>query len=188
MTLTSRLIMKKALLSVCLLVASAAAQAETAYAGLGYGMTSFKMGCASLQPCDKGDSGMKAYAGVKVTPQLALEAGYLNFGKGRAGEGASRVEYKASAFVVNGAFRHDFMPELSGVLRLGLSTAKVESSRRAANTKLSENAIKPYWGIGLEYQFSKNLKAAIAADFVRGDLNDEGIKGEMYSISAQMGF
>lgn len=183
--------MKKILLSV-LLLACAGAQAqkatEKAYIGLGLGPTSFRLDCASYNPCDRNDSGVKVYAGLHLMPDVAVEASYMDFGKGRAGRGVGGVEFGGSALVLNGAFRYAFIPEFSGVLRLGVSNSKAEVVVRATGSDNSERSFKPYFGFGLEYTVSKNIKAAFAADFLRGDINDSTIKAEMYSLSAQMGF
>jgi len=180
--------MKKILMSALLLACCAGANAEKAYAGLGLGPTSFRLDCASYNPCDRNDSGAKVYGGLVLAPDVAVEAGYMDFGKGNAGRGASNVTFGGSALVVNGAFRYAFIPEFSGVLRLGVSNTKVEVAVRGTGANNSEHAFKPYWGFGFDYIVTKNIKAAFAADFLRGDINDASVKAELYSISAQVGF
>ena len=169
-------------------VACFSAFADAGYLGLGYGMTSFKIDCASLQPCDKSDSGAKAYVGVNVAPAVALELGYLNFGKATLGSGANEKDVKSQAFVADAAFRVALIPEFGLVGRLGVSSTRSTLSDASDGSRTSKSVSKPYWGFGVEYQVNKNFKAVAAADFVKGDV--EGFKGsgEMYSVGAQVGF
>lgn len=186
--------MLKKILSSAVLLACAAVHAQglggkKAYAGLGLGPTSFKVDCASYNPCDRNDSGFKGYVGLTLTPEVSVEAAYMDFGKGAAGSGASRVNFGGNAFVFNGAFRYAFVPEFGAVLRLGLSNAQTEIEVRATGYDESERSWKPYWGFGLEYQVAPRIKAVLAADFVRGEsANGASVKAELYTLSGQLDF
>jgi hypothetical protein len=182
------LVMKKFVLSAMMLAGCAAAQADTGYIGLGYGMTSFKIDCASYTPCDKNDSGAKAYIGLNVAPGAAVELGYLSFGRAQLGTGRQELDVKSQAFVANVALRHAFIPEFSGLLRLGISSTKTSLLTTEDGSRESQTISKPYWGFGLEYQFNKSFKAVAAADFLKGRVADYKGDGEMYSLSAQVGF
>ncbi|WP_338439505.1 hypothetical protein [uncultured Aquabacterium sp.] len=51
------------------------------YVAGGMGQASLKLDCAGAPVCDKTDTGGKVHVGYQITPALALEGTYFNFGK-----------------------------------------------------------------------------------------------------------
>ncbi|MFT3856790.1 MAG: outer membrane beta-barrel protein [Aquabacterium sp.] len=190
--------MKKILAGLVMLAVVGATHAQQArqapqrlYVGAAYGMTSLKISCDQTTQCDVHDSGPKIYAGLNLTPTIAVEAAYMDFGDAgyRLGSTAHAAG-DARALVANLAFRHAFIPEFSGVLRAGFAYVKSrgEISNGVVTVDETENEIRPYFGIGFEYRFDKMWTGTLGADFTRGEVGDVKARLEMYSVGAQLNF
>lgn len=197
------------------LSSSVIAAGNVGYVGLGYGVTSFKIDCNDAPNCKTHSSGPKIFAGVNLDSIFALEGAYVNLGTMKRDFGIGTDSVDASAFIGDVAARYKFIPEFTGVFRAGLSrsTTKARGDLTVSNSLLannnnavmahseaSTNSVKPYWGFGLEYQFTRNLTGYAAADFVRtagfdygcinGDCLGQVSSGhvELYTVGAQLGF
>ena len=54
-------------------------------------MANVAVDCGGLASCDNDDTGYKFYAGYKVHPQIAIEGGYIDFGKSNINVGSFGV-------------------------------------------------------------------------------------------------
>lgn len=190
--------MKQLFLGAAALILSAAAGAET-YIGAAIGPSNVEANCNATTACDKSDTGYKIYGGY-VLPQsplagLALEVGYIDFGKANATYAFGLVERstEASAVAFNAALRLKFTPALQGVGRLGL--AYVEGKDSGVNViglvqagSKSESKIEPYIGLGLEFAINKQFKLTGSADFTSYDTGNDSGSARLLSIGAQYSF
>lgn len=181
--------MKKTVLAAVSLCLAGAAFGQ-AYVGASMGSSHVNLDCNGTTACDQNDSGFKLLGGLKMSTSLSLEASYMDFGKAtyayQSGSATVAGRLEASALTFAGVWRYDFIPEFTGVLRLGMAyvTSKVDEPGVSA----SSHSTKPYWGLGAEYSFDKNWKGVASADFTTGKFR--GINGvvHLYSIGAQYGF
>ena len=183
--------MQKFLIGLAVVALTGVAQAERAYVGGALGMTSLKIDCTGTSDCKTHNSGAKLYAGLKLTPYLAGELAYADFGKGSYTSGTISGEGKVSAIIVDAAFRYAFVPEFVGILRVG--AARVDSSGTATVAgypaqSVGDTEMKPYYGLGFEYHFDKHWSAVGAADYTKAQVGGVKAKIEMYSIGAQVDF
>lgn len=155
--------MKKIVLASLMTMAVGGAFAQ-AYVGGNVGMSHSDMECgAGFTNCDSDDTGYKLYAGYKITPNIAVEAGYADFGKASATLLGYNGELKNSAPFIVGVYRGAFTPNLSGVARLGVANVESKLDFGAFGSK-SETKIQAMLGLSLEYAFTKQFKGTVDFD------------------------
>lgn len=171
--------MNKIALATMLVLAMGGASAQV-YVGGTMGQAHQGVSCSS--PCDGDDTGYKVYGGYSFAPNVSAEFGYVSFGTAKVG--FPQIETNALFAVVAG--RIDFAPHFSGVGRIGL--ANVDATYSYPGYSYSESNAKLYYGLGLEYAFTKNLKGVVAADFTEGELQGDTASVRLLSIGAQFSF
>lgn len=178
--------MKKMMLAAVLAVAAGGASAQ-GYAGALIGLTKVNTSCLPGATCDDSDNGYKAYGGFNINPNVAVEVGYTDFGKFSISGPGGRAEIKGTALSVVGAFRAQFSKEVAGVARLGFASVKGKLSSTVGASGSDDN-LKVYAGLGIEYAFGDDLKISAAADFT--DVEYDGGSGTAYiaGIGLQYGF
>jgi len=145
--------------------------------------------CGFPYSCDNDDTGYKIYGGYKVHPQIAIEGGYIDFGKSSVSIGSRTVGGVAvDAFLLNGAGRLPFTRELTGVGRLGLAFIDTKLTGSPLYGNRSDSATKVYFGLGLEYSFNKNLRGTASADFTQGEVVGEESSVRLLSLGVQYDF
>jgi len=188
-----------------LLTAMMGVASAQVYVGGVIGQSHVNLDCADYdRGCDKSDTGHKLYFGYKLNPAVALEAAYVNFGKGtRAYTGSYydgsvlrdiRVEesIEATGALIAAAFRYAAHPQLSLVGRLGLSILKTRYEEAARfttyNSSQSDDSVKPYVGLGLEFAVNKNLRITADADFTTAELNGDSGAVRLLGVGLQYAF
>src|SRR3989344_2541792 len=87
-------LMNKITLAAALLALATSASAQLtnkAYIGGAFGASNVAVECGFPYSCDNDDTGYKFYAGYKVHPQIAIEGGYIDFGKSSISVGSIGV-------------------------------------------------------------------------------------------------
>lgn len=172
--------MKKMMIAAVLAATAAGASAQT-YIGGAFGQGHVNVECGDATSCDKSDNGYKIYAGYKVNPAIAIEAAYVSFGEAKLTVPESGflvdVGFESKGVLLAGAFRGALNPNFSVVGRLGLSFLKTKTSGSLLGFSESEsnNSVKPYFGLGLEYALSKNVRATASADFTQATAEFDGV-------------
>lgn len=187
--------MRKLLIGALALAMSSAVFAEN-YLGAAIGASNIETDCGSPASCDSGDTGFKLYAGFDLAHRasingLALELGYIDFGKASASFGAARGSVEVSAVTFAAALRAHFTPALAGVARLGLGYVDGKASGSVAGFSTgseSSSELKLYGGLGLEYTLNKQFKLVGSADFTTYDTGHNSGSASLVSIGAQYGF
>jgi len=176
--------MKKIALAALLAASFGGASAQV-YVGGALGLT--HVDCpANVANCDAADMGFKGTVGYRLNRVVALEASYFDFGKSKFNVLFVGSSQEVSGFVLNAALRHDFTRELTGVGRLGFGT--MDTKQRFGGTSRTESSTKVYFGLGLEYALSRNLKATAAADFTSAEYNGDSHAVRMFTAGAQYDF
>ena len=147
--------------------------------------------------CDKNDFAWKTYGGYQLpgTP-WAAEVTYWDLGRFKAdGTGVSGTA-KDSAWGLGGAYRPEFGGGWGGVARVGAAygTSKVDYSLGEAGTgEHSKDGWHPYYGLGVNYALTKNLKLTADWDNTRitsqiPTLASSTAVVNTYSVGASWGF
>lgn len=188
--------MKKIALAGLLTAMMAAASAQV-HVGGAVGQARVNLSCEDFDlGCDKSDTGHKVYVGYKFNPLIAIEAAYVDFGKGTRGYTDSGSEFTQSfesrGALVAAAFRHAAHPQLSLVGRVGLSFLKTKYKESARDygvtSSLSDESIKPYFGLGIEFALNKSLRITADADFTTAEVDDEKGSVRLLSVGLQHSF
>ncbi len=182
--------------ALALLASAAGAQV---YAGVGGGVTHFEQDCSGTETCETTSMGGKFYGGFALNPNVAIELGYLDFGKVKSSGWVNvygtpvllHVDLQATAVTAALALRGPVARDLSVVGRLGMAqvkmTGKVYTSAFSAPDE-NQTTTKPYVGVGLEYSFSQKLKGVLSADFTQGEIVDESGSLRMVGVGLQYAF
>jgi OOP family OmpA-OmpF porin len=185
--------MKKIVLASALAALMGSASAQV-YVGGSFGFSQIEVDCTGADTCDKSDSSFKLYGGYQLNPTVALELGYIDFGKsavsGYSYYGYTTGDLSFTAVTINAALRAPFSPVLNGVLRLGVANVSTEAKGRVGiyAGSDSESATKPYLGLGLEYAFNKRLRGTLGADFTQGEIYGDSGSIRAFTLGVQYGF
>jgi hypothetical protein len=166
------------------------AQGQGFYATAAGGVSSVRADCPANSTCDTSDKGLKLVGGYQFNHGLALEVGYINFGKFSltSGSGTSAVTTtgKPTALVLNGALAVPLTTDLGLKLRLGFAEVKTKSATSAAST--SENKPKVYYGLAAAYAINKQIRLELGADATEGDFLGGKFATRLYSAGATYAF
>jgi OmpA-OmpF porin, OOP family len=180
---------KKAMCAgLALLMAAGLAQAQF-YAGGTLGWSD-----VDASGLDGSDTGFKAYGGyalpTRMLPNLALELGYIDFGEASASGPFSRVSVGASAFTGAAALRFKLAPAVSAVGRLGLANVDATASAGALGVGVatSESSMNLYFGFGLEYALSPQLKVTGSMDFTDYEVGGQSGSVNLMGVGVQYAF
>jgi len=130
---------------------SAMAQDQGWYAGLTFGNSKFKDACEGVADCDDKDTAWRILGGYQFNKNLAVELGYTDLGEASA-PGAS---VEATAFEVVAVGSWPFTPQFSAYGKVGLYRGETDAT--APGVSASESNTDLTYGIGVRWDFSKNL-------------------------------
>jgi OOP family OmpA-OmpF porin len=172
--------MKKMMLATMMALVAGSAAAQVSIEGA-FGPTDLNVDCTGASHCEKSGTGAKLVVGYAVNPNIAVEAGYVNFGEAKAGGtiyrlGATEVTLKSNAFYIGGAFRGDFAPSFAGVARLGIAQVetKIEATSSVygagSDSKSKANAL---FGLAVEYAVTPKVKVTGGVDFTQSPIAED---------------
>lgn len=186
--------MKKWILGVALAAAAVAAQAQMYVSG-SVGLSSASVDCTGTSSCDKSGVGFKLLGGYKVTPNVAVEAGYYNLGKFSAagslpGWGAVKTDLKTAGFGVGAALSAEIAPQVSVLGRLALASmsTKVSASVGAASGSDSESNTAVLLGLGIGYAVTKNVSIDATIDMGKHDYAGETGSARVFGLGLTASF
>jgi len=180
-----------------LLTAMMAAASAQVYVGGAIGQARVNLSCEDFElGCDKSDTGHKLYVGYKFNPMVAIEGAYVNFGKAtrRFTESGDNVTQKLESTgpIVAAVFRYAAHPQLSLVGRVGVSflSTKFDQSppTYAYSGSTTDESVQGYFGFGIEFAMTKNLRLTADADFTTAEVMDEKGSVRLLSMGLQYGF
>lgn len=161
------------------------------YIGAALGQSHVNLDCEGTSRCERTDTGAKVLVGVAVNPMMAIEAAYVDFGPGRARGQVDGdtfdLRLKASGWLGALALRHEFHPQLHGVLRVGASALKANLTVSGGTGVIRQNdtALKPYVGLGLEFTPVSELQVIGSLDVTRASVDGESGTLRLLSIGLQ---
>lgn len=180
--------MKQMFVAAALLVAAGACSAQ-GYVGALAGLTKVSSNCRLPGvTCDDSDKGYKVYGGYSVNPNVAIELGYTSFGKLKMSGPGGRADIKGTAVSLVSAFRGQFSNAVTGVARLGVAGVNAKVSSNIAGLGDSEDNVKLYAGLGLEYALAKNFNVNAAVDYTDVEYSDERGSAYLVGVGLQYGF
>ena len=185
---------KKPLLAAALLVACAPAFAQ-GYVTLSGGPTKLDSDCTGTTRCDNTGTGFKLLGGYKFTNEIAVEAGYLNFGKASAtvvvpGAGSVDLAIKTAGFGGGIAVMAPIANDWLFAARLGLAQVKAKADGRVGNATVSLSDSNPqlYAGLAFGYRFNKNASIDLSFDSSRSEFEGEKANVTMFGVGLTFSF
>ncbi len=154
------------------------AHAEGLYIGGSAGGSHYKGDDVGALGTDRSSTGVKLFGGYQLTPNLGVEAGYVDFGKFDSAAGS----LKADALYLDAVGRLPLVGPLSAIGRVGLVSGKTDGlggAGRDTNAKL---------GAGLEYAIDRNLSVRGEWERYRLDTGTGKANTDMYSIGVKYAF
>ncbi len=188
--------------------ASGAAFSQTSpaaglYVGGNVGLSHANHGCGAIDltgasiGCDKNDTAVKVYGGYQLpgTP-FAAELTYFDLGHFNASSAAGNAKAKDSYWGLGAAYRPDFGNGWGGVARLGAAYGMGKEDFSLADGtsgSYTKHDWHPYYGLGLNYTLTRNVKLEADWDNTRlttqvpGFGSSSGVVNT-YSLGASYGF
>lgn len=176
---------KQVLLAIAALALSGAASAQV-YGVVSAGVSKLTVDCGGAAVCDKSDTAFKVLGGYKFTPNVAMEAGYMSFGKATLRDSGASADIGVTGFGVGAALHQDFAADWNFVARLGLAQVKTKLDVAAPGFSGgdSDSYAQLYGGLGLGYKLSKQVSIDAAWDFSKGKYNKDGLDLGTGSVNA----
>ena len=174
---------KKIAAAVAALLVSGVAVAGPYVVG-SVGVASWDVDCEGAANCDKTDVGFKLLGGYKFASNLAVEAGYFNFGKARISDSGLSADFKAVAFGAGLAVHTDISPQWNAVARLGVASVRTTLDASLAgygSASDEQSSTQAYAGLGVGYLLTPALSLDAALDFTNAKF--EGEKGNISKFS-----
>lgn len=172
--------MKKIALAAMISLVAGGAMAQ-AYVGVGVGQSKIPTDCVAGVTCKDTDTGYKLYGGYMFNKFVGAELGYIDFGKATIDVSFAHAEVKAHAVTLAAVGRGELGAGFSGVGRLGMANSSIDETSNFGFAD-SGSTTKLYWGLGLEYAFSKQIKGALMYDHTDGK-TEGGDSGSLRLIS-----
>jgi OOP family OmpA-OmpF porin len=156
--------------SALLITVPAFAQDAGFYAGGAIGQSRLKGACDGLTiACDDKDTAWKIFGGYQFNKNFGAEIGYVDLGKASASGivtgAAVNAEIKGKGWEFLGVGTIPFTDKISGYGKLGLVRWEVDAfasaalGGRTAVGSASDNGTSATYGLGLKYDFTKNVGA-----------------------------
>lgn len=149
------------------------------------------------------DTGFGVRGGYFFNPSFAIEGFYSNYGEATGGDwfyvGSVRYDFRTTAKVtalgVGVVGKTNFGGDNTGFYlsgRTGIARAKTDASLSLSGSdgyrdgdSMSDTATKPYFGVGLGYDFSPNFGMSASYDWVKAELskNDIDVNSDVQSLA-----
>ncbi len=173
------------------------------YVGGNVGVSHANRGCGAVDvtganaDCDKNDTALKIYGGYQLpgTP-FAAELSYFDLGHFNASNSFGSAKAKDSYWGLGAAYRPDFGAGWGGVARLGAAYGigkEDYSLAGGASGSDTKHDWHPYYGLGVNYALTRNVKLEADWDNTRMTTQVPGFASatgvvNTYSLGATYGF
>lgn len=153
------------------------------YVGGNVGVGHINVDCSGADKCDDSSTSFKVVGGYELIENLYGELGYADFGEAKASAPGIKTTFRASGVMLGLAYQVPFNQNWFGNVRLGAINMEAKGHADLLGVKVSdsESNVKAYFGLGVGYAFTKNLKMVGEADFSRAEL--EGDEASVRSLS-----
>lgn len=206
--------MKKVFVACSLMAACVSAMSQ-GYVGAVVALSRVDGACGGQDTCDQRGHAVRAYFGTPLSAEnqidfgvgkiSAVEVGLIGFGKGRSSGQASYTpdvnnppvsvptqrSTTSNALTFAAVARIPVAGDLSGVLRAG--AAYVSSTVRyyvngVENGSETATKLKPYLGLGLEFEAMKGFRIVGSYDWTKFDVSDQKGGLKAFGLGAEIGF
>jgi len=148
--------------------------AENFYGALDLGQTTAKDACtglpAGVSGCEDTASMFRVAGGYQFAPMWGVEISYGDYGKASAGTGFGiSIDWQLSGFQVSGTGTFPLGDAFSLIGKLGIASTDLKLS--GGGSSLSATSTNLAYGIGAQYDFTKNIS-------VRAQYEDLGNVGD----------
>ncbi len=173
------------------------------YVGGNIGVSHANRGCGAIDltgaggDCDKNDTAVKVYGGYQLpgTP-FAAELTYFHLGNFNSKEIDGSAKAKDSYWGLGGAYRPDFGGGWGGVARVGAAYGIGKEHYNfidVASGTDTKHDWHPYYGLGVNYALTRNVKLEADWDNTRISTQVPGYASatgvvNTYSVGATYGF
>jgi opacity protein-like surface antigen len=180
---------KQVLLAAVALALSGAASAQ-AYGVISVGSAKQDIDCGGAAVCDESGTAFKLLGGYRVLPNLAVEGGYMSYGKAKASDAGLSADFTVNGVGIGAAFHQDIATHWNFVARLGLAQMKTKVNATAGGSSGSESDSKAqlYGGLGVGYNISKQLSIDAAWDFSQAKVTGFKYDVNAFSVGLTFGF
>lgn len=180
-----------ALLAVALAV-SGSAWAADGYFEADVGNGHVQTDCSGSTDCSTRATGWKLLGGMKLTPSIALEGMYTDYGHARGtakidGKTYYNAENKVTAFGAGAAYNWAFAPDWLLTGRAGLAINRSKITAASTSSTYTQSKLFPYFGVGAGYQVGTSTTVVIGADFSRAYNSDTHPNLQLYTIGLRWG-
>ncbi len=157
---------------------------NTSYLGLNVGSTDQKLRVDGFGSRTDSNTGVKLYGGYGFNENFGLEAGFVDFGKGRLNSASSKPQ--ALYLAATGTLPVNDQFSLFAKAGLAASRTKLQ----APGYSRSENRATPVIGVGAAFNFSPNVAMVVEyEDFGKVAKKDGfNIKANMASVGVRYKF
>lgn len=183
------------IIAAVVLAASATANAADWYVGGSLGQSAYKVDVTGATTSDKKDTGYKLFAGARLSPNFAIEGGYVGLGKATASDGTSSGKFELTAFpYLDAVGILPLSPDWELLGRLGLTSSKLKLSATTGGVTASDSdrSIQAHFGFGAQYNISKAVAVRAEWERFRGKYNKNGASDsgnvDLLSIGFTFGF
>ncbi len=158
-----------------------------AYVGAALGYGHQNIDCTGTTSCDSGSVGGKVWIGAHATPMLAVEMGYLVFGKAKFDVNGVPGSIKSKAFAVDLAIHGQVAPNLTLIGRVGGANVMAQYAD-ATPYSTSNSSTNPYLGFSVAYTLMPNLKVEGGIDLTRTSIGGQSGGVQLLSAGVSYGF
>jgi len=108
-------------------------------------------------PCDESDIAFRGSIGYQVMPNLAVEAGYGDYGTAVATDGIDSIKGEVTSFQISavGSYPIDKAFSITGKLGMAMSTAKITSTFVGVGGETDETDL--VFGAGVLYNVNESI-------------------------------
>jgi OmpA-OmpF porin, OOP family len=167
---------KQILVALAAMALSSLASAQT-YGVVSFGGSKVAIDCEGAEKCDESGTSFKLLGGYKFSPNVALEGGYMSFGKAKFADAGDTGSVSVGGFGIGGAFHQELSPNWMFVARAGLGFMTTKLAANVAGVgsgSTSDNNVAVYGGLGLGYKINKQMSIDASWDFSKGKYNKDG--------------
>lgn len=182
----------KCMVAACSLGAALSVQAADWYVGASVGASDFKEDIGAVPAgvtVDTRDTGFKLLLGASLTPNFAVEGGYVDVGKLKVSGGGLSAGIKANGYFVDLLGRMPVSTDVALLARIGVFNGHAKTygfPALGAGPDQKDSSTDVKFGVGVSYAVNKST--AVRAEWERYRFKFQGDKGDVDLLSVGMIF
>jgi OOP family OmpA-OmpF porin len=180
-----------AALTAAALALPVAAQAQQTYIGASVGSSAQKYS-ADGSSDTVNETSYKVFGGYNFTKNYGVEAGFVDFGDADASSDGISATLKPTSFYIAATATYPIAPQLFVTGKLGVANnhTKADVSYDGVGYSDSENKTTAVIGIGMAYQFTKNVSGTVDYEYFGKALDEDGasLKLSTFTVGVRYAF